>query len=84
MDEEKNKKKTRKRLLNVTGLFIDMSKANFGNSSRRFFENTKLVSEIKGVSYGLIYRLNEILEVVTKSLQKNTKAMQKEVLVYFL
>lgn len=47
-----------------------MPKANFGNTndgntSRRFFDNPQLASDITGISYELIYRLKVILETIS-------------------
>ena len=58
------------RYRNETGLLVDMPKVNFGNTndgntSRRFFEDPKLTSEITGVNYDLIYRLKVILETIS-------------------
>lgn len=58
------------RFRNETGLLVDMPKANFGNTndgntSRRFFENPELASEITGISYDLIYRFKVILETIS-------------------
>lgn len=73
--EEKQMEKERKmeiqaRFRKETGLLVDMPKGNFGNTndgntSRRFFEDPKLASEITGISYDLIYRLKVILETIS-------------------
>lgn len=47
-----------------------MPKANFGNTndgntSRRFFEDPQLASDITGISHELIYRLKVILETIS-------------------
>lgn len=73
--QEKNvelaaKKRIQDRFRIETGLLIDMPKANYGNTndgntSRRFFENPRLASDITGVNYDLIYRLKVILETIS-------------------
>lgn len=82
-EEEKTLEKQRKREIQErfrieTGLLVDMPKANFGNTndgntSRRFFENPKLASEITGISYELIYRLKVILETISSGHKINTE-----------
>lgn len=52
------------------GLIVDAPKTGFGNSndgntSRRFFCNPKLASEITGVDFNFIYRIKVILEVIS-------------------
>lgn len=52
------------------GLIVDVPKANFGNTndgntSRRFFNDHQLSSEITGINIDLIYRLKIILEVIS-------------------
>ncbi|CAH0552735.1 unnamed protein product [Brassicogethes aeneus] len=74
-EEEKELEKERKleiqaRFRKEKGLLINMPKANFGNTndgntSRRFFEDPTLASEITGISYELIYRLKVILETIS-------------------
>lgn len=63
--ETQRKSEIQVRFRNETGLLIDMPKANFGNTndgntSRRFFDNPELASEITGISFELIYRLSYI------------------------
>ncbi|CAH1100320.1 unnamed protein product [Psylliodes chrysocephalus] len=58
-----------KRFQNETGLLVDISKANFGNTndgktSRRFFEHLKVASKITGISDDLIYKLKVKLEII--------------------
>lgn len=75
MTEEKDlelaaKQKIQDRFKNETGLLIDMPKSNYGNTndgntSRRFFENPQLASDITGVNFDLIYRLKVILETIS-------------------
>lgn len=72
--EDQTKREIQRRFRSETGLIIDMPKSNFGNTndgntSRRFFENPKLASEITGISYELIYRLKVILEVISSGFQ---------------
>lgn len=86
-EEEKNIEKLRKqeiqeRFRKETGLLVDMPKANFGNTndgntSRRFFENPKLASEITGISYDLIYRLKVILEAISSGHEIDTGKYEK-------
>lgn len=68
--EQTRKKEIQERFRSETGLLVDMPKANFGNTndgntSRRFFENTKLAAEITGISHELIYRFKVILETIS-------------------
>lgn len=68
--EKERKQEIQTRFRNETGLLIDMPKANFGNTndgntSRRFFEDPKLASEITGIDFDLIYRIKVILEVIS-------------------
>lgn len=71
---EQRKKEIQERFRNETGLLVDMPKANFGNTndgntSRRFFENTKLASEITGINHELIFRFKVILETISSGLK---------------
>lgn len=64
------KQKIQDRFKIETGLLIDMPKSNYGNTndgntSRRFFENPQLASDITGVNFDLIYRLKVILETIS-------------------
>lgn len=74
-DQEARKKKyIQDRFRTETGLLIDMPKHSFGNTndgntSRRFFENPRLASEITGIDYELIYRLKVILEAISSGFQ---------------
>ncbi|CAH2102438.1 unnamed protein product [Euphydryas editha] len=68
--EAQKKLEIQERFRNETGLLIDMPKANFGNSndgntSRRFFENPELASDITGINFELIYRFKVILETIS-------------------
>lgn len=68
--ENDRKKYIQDRFRAETGLLVDMPKSNMGNTndgntSRRFFENPSLASEITGINYELIYRLKVILEVIS-------------------
>ncbi|GBP70310.1 hypothetical protein EVAR_52329_1 [Eumeta japonica] len=80
---EMNKKiEIQTRFRNETGLLVDMSKANFGNTndgntSRRFFEDPKLSSDITGIDYELIYRLRVILETISSGYEINLEKYEK-------
>lgn len=68
--EHEKKLYIQKRFREETGLLVDIPKANFGNTndgntSRRFFEDPKLASDITGINYDLIYRLKVILEAIS-------------------
>ncbi|KAK5641968.1 hypothetical protein RI129_010515 [Pyrocoelia pectoralis] len=68
--EDERKKYIQARFRAEIGLIVDMPKSNFGNTndgntSRRFFENPGLASEITGIDYELIYRLKVILEAIS-------------------
>lgn len=68
--EKEAKLRIQKEFREKTGLLVDMPKANFGNTndgntSRRFFEDPKLASDITRIDYNLIYRLKVILEVIS-------------------
>lgn len=72
------KKNIQKRFEIETGLQIDKPKANFGNTndgntSRRFFENPELASDITGVDFNLIYRVKVILETISSGHKIDTK-----------
>ncbi|GBO98756.1 hypothetical protein EVAR_245_1 [Eumeta japonica] len=59
-----------------------MPKANFGNTndgntSRRFFEDPKLSSDITGTDYELIYRLRVILETISSGYEINLEKYEK-------
>lgn len=63
---------------NETGLLVDIPKANLGNSndgntSKRFFLNPQLVSDITGMSIYLIYRLKVILEAISRGHKINAE-----------
>ncbi|KAK5645599.1 hypothetical protein RI129_006899 [Pyrocoelia pectoralis] len=74
-EEEKQLEKERKEDIQTKfrkqlGLLVDMPKTNFGNTndgntSRRFFSDPKIASDITGISYNLIYRLKVILEAIS-------------------
>lgn len=58
-----------------------LTKANFGNkndgnTSRRFFDNPSLAAEITGINYDLIYRLKEILEVISSGYKINIEKFE--------
>lgn len=80
---EMNKKiEIQTRFRNETGLLVDMPKANFGNTndgntSRRFFEDPKLSSDITGIDYELIYRLKVILETISCGFEINLEKYEK-------
>lgn len=63
--ENEKKLEIQARFRKETGLIVDMPKANFGNTSRRFFEDPQLASDITGISHELIYRLKVILETIS-------------------
>lgn len=68
--EHEKKLEIQKRFREETGLLVDLPKANFGNTndgntSRRFFEDPKLASDITGINHDLIYRLKVILETIS-------------------
>lgn len=68
--EAQKKAEIQERFRNETGLLIDMPKANFGNTndgntSRRFFDNPELASDITGINFELIYRLKVILQAIS-------------------
>ncbi|XP_057670661.1 uncharacterized protein LOC130902488 [Diorhabda carinulata] len=70
--EKEKKLEIQARFRRETGLLVDMPKSNFGNTndgstSRKFFDDPKLASEITGISYDLIYRLKVILETISRS-----------------
>ncbi|GBP18914.1 hypothetical protein EVAR_20446_1 [Eumeta japonica] len=80
---EMNKKiEIQTRFRNETGLLVDMPKANFGNTndgntSRRFFEDPKLSSDITGINYELIYRLRVILETISSGYDLNIEKYEE-------
>lgn len=86
-DEEKQMELTKKkeiqtRFRNEIGLLVDMPKANFGNTndgntSRRFFEDPKLASDITGIDYELIYRLKVILETISSGYEIDLEKYEK-------
>lgn len=60
------------------GLLVDIPKAGFGNTndgntSRRFFEDPDVASEITGINKKLIYRLKVILEAISSGMDINPK-----------
>lgn len=64
------------------GLLVDLPKAGFGNSndgnsSRRFFENPQLSSEITGIDFNLIYRFKVILEAISSGHEINIEKFTK-------
>lgn len=66
---EDRKKEIQNQFKEKLGLLVDIPKANFGNTndgntSRRFFENHELSSEITGIDKNLIYRLKVILDTL--------------------
>lgn len=68
--EHEKKLYIQKRFREETGLLVDIPKANFGNTndgntSRRFFEDPQLASDITGINYDLIYRFKVILEAIS-------------------
>lgn len=68
--EQQTKTHIQERFRIETGLLVDMPKTNFrntnyGNTSRRFFENPHLAADIIGINYDLIYRLKVILETIS-------------------
>lgn len=70
--EARRKSEIQDRFRNETGLLIDMPKANFGNTndgntSRRFFENPELASDITGINLELICRFKVILETISSN-----------------
>ncbi|CAH1098923.1 unnamed protein product [Psylliodes chrysocephalus] len=72
--EDQTKREIQTRFRIETGSLIDMPKSNFGNTndgntSRRFFENSRLAAEITGISYELIYRLKVILEATSSGFE---------------
>lgn len=59
-----------------------MPKANFGNTndgntSRRFFDDPQLASDITGISYDLIYRLKVILETISSGHEIDSEKYDK-------
>lgn len=64
------------------GLLVDVVKpgsgtTNDGNTSRRFFENSKKSSEITGVDEALIHRFSVILDVMSSGYSLNIGAFKK-------
>ncbi|KAJ4436915.1 hypothetical protein ANN_17047 [Periplaneta americana] len=63
------------------GLLVDVVKpgsgtTNDGNTSRRFFENSKKSSEITGVDEALIHRFSVILDVMSSGYSLNIGALK--------
>lgn len=80
--EREKKLEIQTRFRNETGLLVDMPKTNFGNTndgntSRRFFEDPKLASEITGIDYELIFRLKVILEAISSGYSISTEKFNK-------
>lgn len=73
--EDKEEVKKRKKIIQEEfrkkmGLIVDVPKANYGNTndgntSRRFFSDVELASEITSIDFNLIYRFKVILEAIT-------------------
>lgn len=68
--KEANKSRIQKELRERLGIRVDYVQQGFGttntgNTSRRFFHNPEIVSEVTGVDLELIKRLATILEVIT-------------------
>lgn len=68
--KEENKKRIQTELRQRLGIRVDhvqqgLGTTNTGNTSRKFFQNPEVVSEVTGVDLELIKRLATILEVIT-------------------
>lgn len=75
---QERKKEIQEEFHRKTGLIVDVPKANFGNTndgntSRRFFADHELASEITGIDVNLIYRFKIILEVLSSGLEINVE-----------
>ncbi|KAG6448524.1 hypothetical protein O3G_MSEX005516 [Manduca sexta] len=80
--ELEKKREIQKRFRQETGLLVDILKANFGNTnddntSRRFFEDPILASDITGISYDVIFRIKVILEAISSGHIINSEKYDK-------
>ncbi|XP_076547285.1 uncharacterized protein LOC143305923 [Osmia lignaria lignaria] len=76
------KRNIQEKLRAKMGLLVDVPKpgygtTNNGNTSRKFFSQTKLASEITGVNEDLIYRFSVILNTISSGYSVNAEQFGK-------